>query len=359
MKLLMISKDAKVFEEGSAVRARMIEYGKLFDELHIVALAKTKDASFEEKISPRVTLYSPHSNIFFFIFLKSFGIIWKILRKQKDNNEWWVSGQDPFETGVLASLAASHFKIKLQLQIHTDLFSPQFKKERFLNHIRVFIAKRILPKAQSIRVVSERIKISVAETLKIDPKIIHVLPIFVDAVAIQKLSIVHDLRKKYPEFKKIILIASRFEKEKNIPLALSSFAKVLRKIPDAGLVIAGEGSEKSWIKKYCEHLGIEKNIRFEGWVTDMISLFKSSDALLVTSFYEGYGMTIVEALASGTPVVSTDVGVAEEVGATLVNYDPGEIALTLIDILSQGKQTVAPKLPTKEEYLKRFQGSFF
>lgn len=58
-------------------------------------------------------------------------------------------------------------------------------------------------------------------------------------------------------------------------------------------------------------MGLEKNVVFVGWKNDLISYFKTADMYLLTSEYEGYGMTLIEAGASGCPIVTTKVGIAK------------------------------------------------
>ena len=359
MKLIIISRDPKVLEVGSPVRNRMLEYGKLFDELYVIIYARTHNNNFEEKLLNNIFLYNSRSNNFFFVFIKTLGILFKICKKLKKEKNVWISTHDPFEAGIIGVLGKMIYGFGLQFQIHTDFLDPGFKREKFINKVRVFIAKKILPYADSIRVVSDRIKDSLkTENLKLKTSSIHVLPIFVDVEKIKNQKIAFDLHKKYPEFEKIILIASRLTKEKNLDLALRSFSKILHKLPNAGLVIVGSGSEEVWLKKYATYLKIENNVRFEGWVNDPVSYYKSSDMFLITSLYEGYGMSIVEALASSCPVVSTDVGVAKEIGAVIVNYDPGEIALKAVDVLSTNKKQINIDSINKEEYLIRFKKTF-
>ncbi len=50
---------------------------------------------------------------------------------------------------------------------------------------------------------------------------------------------------------------------------------------------------------------------FVGWQNDLVSLFKTADMYLLTSAYEGYGMSLIEAGASGCPIVTTNVGIAK------------------------------------------------
>lgn len=357
MKVLMISKDRKVFEKGSAVRTRMMEYADLFEELHIVVLAKTGDDPLQEKVSEKLFLYSPHSENSFFIFLKALGAAFKVGGRLRGKKDAFVSSQDPFETGLIAFMVSKMFGLRLQLQIHTDFLSPFFKKESWVNRVRVFIANTLLGSADSIRVVSERIKDSLLKK-KIPSEKIHVLPVFVDVSKIKNQKITVDLKKKYKEFGKIVLAASRFEREKNIFLGLDAFKKIHDADKNIGLVLAGEGSLRQNLEEYAKKIGIDTHTRILPWQNDIISLYKTADLLLVTSLHEGYGMFIVEALASGCPVVSTDVGVARSMGAEIISYNADEIATKSLKLLSEGRKEFQVVSLSKQEYLQKFKETF-
>lgn len=64
---------------------------------------------------------------------------------------------------------------------------------------------------------------------------------------------------------------------------------------------------------------------FEGFQSDLIPYYKGCDIFLVTSWYEGYGMVFKEAQAAGCRIVSTDVGIAREVGAEIVGWEEGRL----------------------------------
>ena len=126
---------------------------------------------------------------------------------------------------------------------------------------------------------------------------------------------------------------SRLEKEKNIKMAIKAFSQVLEKYPNIGLIIVGEGKERTSLVELTEKLNIKKSIIFENWQSDqeiLISYYKTCDIFLNTSWYEGYGMTLKEAQMAGCKIISTDVGIAREVGAEVVGFGEGEIADTII-----------------------------
>jgi len=311
MKVLMISTDRKIFESKSDVRARMVEYGALAHELHVIVFSKKPLGFSEQKISDNVWVH-PTNSLSRWTYLFSSIRIGKRIISESCN--WLVTSQDPFESGFVAwcIARAKKRKAKLQLQIHTDFLSPYFLEGSLLNKVRVKIAKFLLPKADGVRVVSKRIADSLEDAnykLKAQPQI---LPIFVDLQIIRNAPVRVDIHKQYPQFETIILMVSRLEKEKNIPLALSVFKKVVENYPKTGLVIIGEGSQLRMLKKHTRKHSLEDNVVFEGNNNDVFSFFKTADIFLHTSNYEGYGMVFIEAAASDCLIVTTDVGIASE-----------------------------------------------
>lgn len=322
----MISTDRKMFLKGSAVLMRQIEYAKQFDELHIIVFSREELPP--TIVSEKVRVYSTRSGSRF-SYIRSAKRIAERLIKERDIT--FVTCQDPFETGLVGASLKKRFGLKLELQLHTDIGSRYFKKFNILNSFRVLIAKRILHRADSIRVVSERIKMYLVEKLNIDSSKITVRPIYVDVEKIKETPAAFDLHRKYPQFRKIILVVSRLEPEKNVAAAIAAVA--LLKDSHIGLIIVGGGSRKLRLQILARKLGISNNVMFEGWQNDTVSYYKSCDVFLSTSWYEGYGMALVEAHAAGCAIVSTDVGVAKEVGATIVPHNPAGIARGLKDML--------------------------
>lgn len=313
----MISTDKNILEEGSVVRERMVSYGTICDELHILVVGKANSGIVKSgdvvgvKISSSVTAYSVLSHFKIDSFFKAYGIGVNILNKnyKQKVTPWLITAQDPFEAGFVAWCISKKTKSKLQLQIHTDFLSPYFSSESFLNKIRVVISKFLLPKADGVRVVSERIASSLKANsykLKITP---FVLPIFVDIEKIRKTTPTVDLHKKYSQFDFIFLMASRLTREKNIEMAIDAMKEVSKKYPKVGLIIVGSGSEEQKLKLEVKNHELGVSVIFESWQSDLTSYYKTADAFLLTSKYEGFGMTLIEAIASDCPVISSDVGI--------------------------------------------------
>ena len=124
MKIISIGTDRKLFEENSVVRQRQIEYGKFFDEMHIVVFT-TRVMNYESriKLSENVFVYSTNFRNKLFYLTDTLKISKKIIGNSKD---FVVSTQDPFETGLVGALLKLFFDLPLHVQVHTDLMHKYF-----------------------------------------------------------------------------------------------------------------------------------------------------------------------------------------------------------------------------------------
>ncbi|MEN9524463.1 MAG: hypothetical protein RL536_532, partial [Candidatus Parcubacteria bacterium] len=333
-KLLMISTDRKIFEEGSSVRARQMEYAKNWDEVHIIVFDTTKN--IETVIASNCWAYSTKSWTKFMYPFDAIRLGKFIIEKRGITD---ITCQDSSLTAMAGVSLKKQFQgksataISLEIQIHEDIGSPNFAYN-ISNKIRKILSLSYLPKADHIRVVSNRIKKFLVDTLGINDSLIEVRPIMVDIEKVKNTPILPgaDLHKKYPQFQKVVLMASRLEREKNIELAIRAWKEVIKMIPKAGLIIVGRGSQSQKLQAQSRNLGLTQNIVFEPWAdySTLISYYKSADLFLNTSLFEGYGMTLAEAKAAGCKIVSTDVGVAREAGAKIVGWEKGEVAESIV-----------------------------
>lgn len=327
----MISTDRLIFEEGSAVRQRQISMAEKTEETHIVVFAKNGNAPREAALSTKCFVYSTASMCKFTYPLGAMRLGGFIVKRRKINS---ITCQDPFLTAMAGINLKKRFDLPLEIQLHTDIGSPNYSST-IGNRIRKAMALSHLRHADRIRVVSGRIKNYVV-SIGIQASKIEVRPIAVDTNFFANAPIKEDLKKKYPQFSKIVLMASRLEREKNIELTLNAWPIVLKSHPSVGLVIVGDGSRKGNLKALVLKLGIEKSVIFENWADKSLlaSYYKTADIFLNTSLYEGYGMTLVEAKSAGCKkIVSTDVGIAEEVGVEIVSWNKDSVSSKICDFL--------------------------
>ncbi len=379
MRVIVIGSERNLFKEGSAARERIAGYGALFEELHLIVFTGRGSEFREQKIADNVFVYPTRSWSRFFYVFDAKNIARRLRRSFSthplSDSRVVVSAQDPFEAGLVARQVASLFPAKLHLQIHTDFLSPYFGSS-VLNRTRVAIAKRILPFADSVRVVSKTIEQGLVESGLVDKEKIRVLPIYVDGSTFDEHVVIDsdtDLRKKFPEYKFIALMASRLAPEKDMGLAIRAIGKLAKENQHIGLVLVGEGPEKHRLMKLAGTCGAGKNVRFLPWQRHLGSLYKTANVFILTSSFEGYGMALVEAALSGTPIISTKVGIAVELKdgkeALLCDVGDEECFLKKMRLLvhdhslrqllkANARLWMLSHLPDKETYLRQYKESF-
>jgi glycosyltransferase involved in cell wall biosynthesis len=120
-----------------------------------------------------------------------------------------------------------------------------------------------------------------------------------------------ELRTTYALEGPTVAFAGRLMAAKALDVALASMALV----PDARLVIVGDGPDRPALERQRDELGLGARVRFLGSRSreDVLRVFRAADCVLLSSRWENFPHVIVEALAVGTPVVATSVGGVPEV----------------------------------------------
>lgn len=270
MKVLMFSSDPGAIE-------RMRRYGEALDKLEIVFFDSAKGR--------------------FSRFFKGYFEAKRILKGGRFD---LITAQE-VEHSFLAWLLSRKFGVPWQMQIHTDIFGIFYGQHSVLAKIRIWLAKFLIPRANCVRVVSERIKKSINRPDAV------VLPIF----AARQNTEGANIKEKYPGYDFYILMVGRLAPEKNFKLALEVTREVVKKF-NALLIIVGDGPERKRLERQAQ-IALEASVRFEGWRENLADYYASADCYLLTSDYEGYGMSVIEALQAGLPVIMTDVGLAGEI----------------------------------------------
>jgi glycosyltransferase involved in cell wall biosynthesis len=103
----------------------------------------------------------------------------------------------------------------------------------------------------------------------------------------------------------VLLAVGRLTAQKDFPTLLRAFARV-RRVRPARLVILGEGRERTRLEALVRELGVAADVALPGFVINPLPYMKRAAALVLSSVYEGLPCVLIEAMACGCPVVSTD-----------------------------------------------------
>jgi L-malate glycosyltransferase len=136
------------------------------------------------------------------------------------------------------------------------------------------------------------------------------------------------LRAAYaPNGEKVLIHISNFRKVKRVEDVVRIYAKVREQMP-VKLLFVGDGPQRSSIEQMCRELGSCNDIKFLGKMQEPEDILATADLMLLTSETESFGLSALEAMACGVPVISTNTGGIPEVnvdGVTGFLSDVGDV----------------------------------
>ena len=290
MKILTLGLDASVLKKNSHTASRAIKYGGIVKK-YVVIVPNTayKDVNLSSNV--KVFGIKTQNKI---IALYS---IYKFTNRLLKNNKVDViSVQDQYYLAVIGLILSKKYKTGFEIQIHG------FEK---YSGLRKIIANHVIPKAGSMRCVSERLKAHITATFKVDKEKIVNVPILITKKP-------KNINAAFiPEKSFVFLLVARLVKVKNIPLLIQAFKDVSKK-KDAKLWIVGDGPLLSTLNTLIKKEGLEDRIVMWPEQENIGKFYKSANAFVLSSNQEGWGMVVIEAASHGLPIIMTDVGCAGE-----------------------------------------------
>lgn len=106
----------------------------------------------------------------------------------------------------------------------------------------------------------------------------------------------------------VAMQVARFHPVKDHQTALRAWSIVHQQLPDALLILVGDGPERESLEALAQTLDLQDAVRFTGSVDNARKLIPAADLCLLTSLSEGLSVTLLEAMAAGKPILATDVG---------------------------------------------------
>jgi len=309
--VVAISYGRTLFEPGNAERQRMLACSAEVQSYHMIVFTHRRDG-LEVMQEHGLALHPTSSRFKLMMLWDAFWLGKKIVGARQ--GQWVVTAQDPFEAGLVAWLIARSKRVALNIQEHADYFSTShWRQDSFVNGLRYYLGKFLLRRADTVRVVSNRIEKTLL-ALGIARERIVSLPVRSD-------QIIEDdggdkgvgvLRQEYPNAL-IILTMARLVSQKNLSLLLNAFAVLAAQKPEALLVIVGKGEQESRLRDLVYRLKLTDRVIFLPWTESPDLLLKEADIYALSSNWEGWARVLIEAMAAGVSVVTTDVGCAGEV----------------------------------------------
>jgi glycosyltransferase involved in cell wall biosynthesis len=345
MQLLMLSAYRSVypFEESQLDHQVMSALAQHFDSVHMVV--RSRDRTRRSWSGGRVgvtylPLASPPVSTLLFL-MSCFLLSVSLIRRNKVDV---VSGSDL--AGSLVGVALKMiFRKPLVVQLQNEFFEPHPSmgsglKRAFLR----WLAGRVCRRADAIRCVSRSLMDNArahgvpaeklftigtrADTKMFDPS----------RFSSQR----QELRKEIAvDDRKVLVFTGSLARRKGVDVLLAALSQVVSTLPDAYLLIAGEGPERPRLTALCDQFGLTENVRFLGHTdyTKIPALLATADIYVFPSFSEGMPRAVLEAMAMELPVVSSKVdGIGEVIendntGLLVQPGDETELAQALLRVL--------------------------
>lgn len=211
--------------------------------------------------------------------------------------------------GVVTLLARIRAKVPCRVAVVSqNTFSRHTRSAKGFKERRLlpWMVRWLFRRAEGIIAVSDGVADDLAKTAWLPRGRVRVIPNpgVTDAVLSKA-----ETRVDYPWLPRngepLIVSAGRLTAQKDFPTLLGAFA-LLNKADTHRLVVMGEGEDRTSLEELARDLGIAEQVTFPGFVENPWAVFSRADLFVMSSRWEGFPLVLVEAMACGCPVVSTD-----------------------------------------------------
>jgi glycosyltransferase involved in cell wall biosynthesis len=226
---------------------------------------------------------------------------------------------------------------------------PQYhilpKRYFFRNFIRLSgrKAERLVAVSESTRQDAIRLAGLAAEKIISAP-----LGVTAEFQPIRDLQRLQPIKEKYRLPSRFILFVGLLEPRKNLITLLHAYRHIYQQIGDVRLVIVGrQGWKMRQTRQLLDSLALTPYVHFTGYVEqqDLPAIYNLADVFVYPSLYEGFGLPVLEALACGVPVITSEVSSMPEIaGETALYFPPTDdlaLAQVLLELLQDEEQRKA------------------
>lgn len=261
------------------------------------------------------------------------------LRRQKP--DLFISNLSRFNVINLLAILVSGSKSKIIVVEHTQVSLLALTAKSFFHRIAAYflfpgLAKFLYKTADCVIAVSGGVArdLEMVSGGKIKARVVYNPVVNINILEASKASLSHPWfnKKEIP----IVLSVGRLVKAKNYALLLQAIKLVLEK-SKVNLVILGQGQEQESLEKLALQLHIKDNVDFVGFEENPFKYMARADIFVNSSMREGFGNSIVEAMALGLPVISTNCSgpaeIIENAGILVPVQDAGALADAIIKML--------------------------
>jgi len=243
---------------------------------------------------------------------------------------------------LISLLTARMCRVKYIVQFHLVPPPSTFFPERYLLGP---LAGRLIRSADFLATVSEGNKRKLRHTFRLDPRSIKVV---VNGLEFDEMAACPDadvarLREKLNAADKpIVAVVARLARQKDHVTLIDAAPEILKAHPGTVFAIAGDGPLREKLERKVAELGVETSFRFLGQFKEVPALLHAADVFVLPTRYEGFPLTVMEAMAAGKGIVVSRVDGVEDLvehgrtGLLVEVGDHRDIARNIVRLLSDG-----------------------
>ena len=341
MKVLMLNYEYPPLGGGAANANRYLLDELKHKDVEIDLVTSAKDEYNQEAISENITLHRLDVNKKEFHHWSQIEILrylskgfLKSIQLKRRNDYDVVHAWFGFPSGLMARLLGIPYIVALRgsdVPGYNERFSTQYK-------LLTPVIKEVWKSAEEVIPNSEGLKDLAQKTLKIDMSVIP------NGIKLE------DFQPEYDRESKVLrlLCVSRLTERKRV----SDIIKSIKNVDNVELTVIGSGQKEDELKDLAKSLDLENKVQFTGRLPheDLPQWYSEADVFVLPSLNEGMSNTVLEAMASGLPVITTDTGGTEELikgnGVIVPKKDPDSIRSEIIEyresrekLIEQGKRS--------------------
>lgn len=244
--------------------------------------------------------FLPKSPLMFKIFNKRMEKLLKEIEKHEGKVDV-LHAQSSLWGGISAAYLSKKYNIPLVITEHSSVERGKYVRESYLPYIieSYKTADKVIAVGNGLKKELERL--SGREDIEVIGNLIHFSKF--------------PLKEKSKNSKFIFFSLAFLEGEKGFDILIKSFGRAFKDRDDVILVIGGNGSQRVWLESITKEEHVEEKVNFVGELSreEVSKWMRKADAFVLPSRYETFGVVYIEALASGTPVIGTFNGGAEDI----------------------------------------------